>query len=118
MEAGGVGWVFRKTWASRAGLKKVAKAERVVTVSVDTTGGTLDLHSIYSQSHGDVALGKLREGVWFGDVNDNAPLAGKGGLEVELQEPRKQAGPESDWGIRGMPHEVPTRKPKRFSLEH
>ena len=75
MEAGGVGWVFRKTWADKAGLKKVAKAERVVTVSVDTTGGTLDLHSIYSQSHGDVALGGLREGVWFGDVNDNAPLA-------------------------------------------
>ena len=77
MEAGGVGWVFKKTWASRAGLKKVVKAERVATVSVDTTGGSLELHSIYSQSHGDVALGALREGVWFaiGDVNDSAPLA-------------------------------------------
>ena len=51
--------------------------------------------------------------------HDNAPLGpGKGGLEVELQEPREQAGPESDWGIRGVPHEVPTRKPKGFSLEH
>ena len=75
MEAGGVGWVFRKSWAGRAGLKKVAKAERVVTVSVDTTGGPLELHSIYSQNHGDITLGALREGVWFEDVNDNGPLA-------------------------------------------
>ena len=33
------------------------------------------MHSIYSQNHGDVALGALREGVWFGDVNDNGTLA-------------------------------------------
>ena len=26
MEAGGVGWVFKKPWAGRAGLEKVAKA--------------------------------------------------------------------------------------------
>ena len=74
-EAGGIGWVFRKPWADRAGLKKVAKAERVVTVSVETTDGPLKLHPIYSQSHADVALGALREGVRFGDVNDNEPLA-------------------------------------------
>ena len=33
------------------------------------------MHSVYSQNHGDVALGALREAVWFGDVNDNGPLA-------------------------------------------
>ena len=33
------------------------------------------MHSIYSQNHGDVALGEMRNGVWFGDVNDSAPLA-------------------------------------------
>ena len=75
MEAEGVGWVSRKSWADRAGLKRVAKAERVVTISVETTGGPLELHSIYSQSHGGVALEALREDVWFGDVNDSGPLA-------------------------------------------
>ena len=44
-------------------------------MSVDTTGGTLGLHPIYPQSHGDAALGKLRGGVWSGDVDGNAPLA-------------------------------------------
>ena len=64
----------RKTSASRAGLKKVAKAERVVTVSVDTTGGPLELNSIYSQNHGDVALGALREEAWFDQRGGNTAI--------------------------------------------
>ena len=110
MEAGGVAWVFRKTWASRAGLKKIAKAERVATVSVDKTGGSLELHSIYSQNHGDVALGEMRNGVWFGDVNDSSPLAREAWKSSFRSLRRKQAGLESDWWILGVPHEVPARK--------
>ena len=88
MEAGGVGWVSRKPWADRAGLEKVARAERVATVSVETTDGPLELHSIYSQRHGDVALGALREGVWFGDINDSSPLAKETWELVSYNSPR------------------------------
>ena len=42
---------------------------------MDIIGGSLELHSIYSQNHGDVALGEIRNGVWFGDVNDSSSLA-------------------------------------------
>ena len=41
-----------------------------MSISVESTEGPLKLHSIYSQKSGDVALGELREGIWFGDIND------------------------------------------------
>ena len=70
MEAGGVGWVFRKSW-DRADLKGVAKAERVVTLSVETTGGTLELHSIYSQSHDNHSNWRKIDG---NDPKESKPL--------------------------------------------
>ena len=79
-----VGSLERLGLASRPGLKKVAKAERVATVSVETTDGSLELHSVYSQNHGDVALGALRGDLVCNWGRERQCTLGEGGLEVEL----------------------------------
>ena len=44
---------------------------RVATISVETTEGPVELNSIYSQTYGDIQLPKIKDGIWFGDINDS-----------------------------------------------
>ena len=82
MEAGGVGWVFRKSWADRAGIKKVAGAERVVTVSVEATDAWASEPALHLLTKAwGCGLGTPQR---WGLVrrHQRQPTRGQGGLEV------------------------------------